>query len=203
MNTMRTSSDELTQLLFAWHKGDRAALDRLMPLIYDELRGIAHRYVKRRPQGQTIETTGLVHEVYLRFARRNPADWKDRSHFFAVCAQVMRNLLIDQARVRQSIKRGGELTQVELDEAAAVDRSLDEQLLALHAALERLAEIDLRKSRIVEMRYFGGMTMEEIALALSLSEITIKREWLKAKAWLYREIGPGASPIRREQPLAR
>jgi RNA polymerase sigma factor (TIGR02999 family) len=186
---MRQTPEELTQLLIAWHNGDRGALDLLMPLIYDELRQLAHRYLKRQPKGQTLQTTALVHEAYLRFAGRDAAEWRNRVHFFAVCAQVMRNLLIDHARARQSIKRGGDLHQIDLAEAAAVDAGQDEQLLALNAALERLAEIDLRKSRIVEMRYFGGMSAGEIAEELGLSEITIKREWLKARAWLYREIG--------------
>jgi RNA polymerase sigma factor (TIGR02999 family) len=162
-----------------------------MPLIYDELRNLAHRYVMRQPGGQTLQTTALVHETYLRFAGRDAARWQNRVHFFAVCAQVMRNLLIDHARARQSIKRGGDLCQVELNEAAAINSVLDEQLLALNAALERLAEIDPRKSRIVEMRYFGGMSGGEIAEVLGLSEIMIKREWLKARAWLYREIEQG------------
>ncbi len=186
---MTRTHEEVTQLLIAWHNGDRGALDLLMPMIYDELHNLAHRYVKQQPQGQTLQTTALVNEAYIRFAGRNAAKWRNRAHFFAVCAQVMRNLLIDHARARQSIKRGGDFSQVELDEAEAVDTVQDEQLLALNEALERLAVFDLRKSRIVEMRYFGGMSAEEIAEALGLSEITIKREWLKARAWLYREIG--------------
>jgi RNA polymerase sigma factor (TIGR02999 family) len=183
-----TPTPQLTDLLIAWRNGDRAALDRLMPLIYDELRRLAHRYVRRQPHEQTLQTTALVHEAYLRFAGPNARNWQNRVHFFAVCAQVMRNLLIDRARARQSLKRGGNLQQVELDDRAGVAASQDEHLLALHAALERLSAIDPRKSRIVEMRYFGGMTAAETADALGLSEITIKREWLKARAWLYREI---------------
>ena len=184
-----TQTQEVAQLLSQWRNGDPDALGKLMPLVYDELRHLAHRYVKQQPDGQTLQTTALVHEAYIRLAGRTAVNLQDRSHFFAVCAQVMRNLLIDRARARQAVKRGGGANQVELDEAKVLAPGQDEQLLALDAALERLAAFDSRKSRIVEMRYFGGMSAQEMAEALGISVVTVKREWLKARAWLYREIG--------------
>lgn len=187
---MTPSAQHVSQLLMAWREGDHGAFDRLMPMVYDELRRLAHRYMKRGPEGQTLQTTALVHEAYLRLAGQGEVDWQNRSHFFAVCAQVMRSLLVDRARSRYAIKRGGGLHKVELDDAAAQSPSPDEKLLALDEALERLAAIDPRKTRIVEMRYFGGMSVEETAQVLDLSPITIKREWSKARAWLYREMKP-------------
>ena len=185
---MKTSANEITGLLKAWRDGNKEALDKLMPLVYSELRGLAHRYVRREGPGQTIQTTSLVHEAYLRLVGRDEVAWQNRAHFFAVCAEVMRSLLIDRARARLAKKRGGGAHQVEFDEALSASPSRDENLLALNEALERLASVDERKSRIVEMRYFGGMSVEETALVLELSPITIKREWLKARAWLFREL---------------
>ncbi len=172
----------------AWREGDLGAFDRLMPMVYDELRRLAHRYMRRVPEGQTLQTTALVHEAYLRLVGQGDVDWQNRAHFFAVCAQVMRSLLVDRARSRYAIKRGGGLRQVELEDAGAKSPSQDEKVMALDEALERLAAIDPRKSRIVEMRYFGGMSVEETAQVLDVSPITIKREWSKARAWLYREM---------------
>jgi RNA polymerase sigma factor (TIGR02999 family) len=185
---MNTMSTEITGLLLAWREGNKEALDKLMPLVYGELRGLAHRYVRREGPGQTLQTTSLVHEAYLRLVGRDEVAWQNRAHFFAVCAEVMRSLLIDRARARLAKKRGGRANQVEFDEAFSAAPARDEGLLALHEALERLAAVDPRKSRIVEMRYFGGMSVEETAMVLELSPITIKREWLKARAWLYREL---------------
>lgn len=185
---MTPSTQQVSQLLIAWREGDAGAFDRLMPMVYDELRNLAHRYIRRAPGGQTLQTTALVHEAYLRLAGQMDVGWQNRSHFFAVCAQVMRSLLVDRARARYALKRGGGLRQVELDDAAAQSPTRDEQLLALDECLDRLAEIDPRKSRIVEMRYFGGMSVEEAAQVLNVSPITIKREWSKARAWLYREM---------------
>jgi RNA polymerase sigma factor (TIGR02999 family) len=185
---MTPSTQQVSQLLMAWREGDAGAFDKLMPMVYDELRRLAHRYMRRVPAGQTLQTTALVHEAYLRLAGHGEVDWQSRVHFFAVCAQVMRGLLVDRARSRYAIKRGGGLQQVELNDAALQGPSQDEQLLILDDALERLSAIDPRKTRIVEMRYFGGMSVEETAQALNLSPITIKREWSKARAWLYREM---------------
>ena len=185
---MTPSAQQVSQLLIAWREGDVSAFDRLMPMVYDELRRLAHRYMRRVPEGQTLQTTALVHEAYLRLAGYGDAAWQDRAHFFAVCAQVMRRLLVDRARSRYAIKRGGGSHQVELDDAIAVSPAQDEKLMALDEALERLAAIDPRKARIVEMRYFGGMSVEETGQVLDLSTTTIKREWSKARAWLHREM---------------
>src|SRR5215471_4813403 len=155
---MSQTPQELTQLLVEWRNGDQAAFRRIVPLVYNELRHLAHRYMKQQPQEHTLQTTALVHEAYVRLNGREAVDFQNRAHFFAVCAQVMRSLLIDRARARQSIKRGGGAAQVTADDQLAGDRECDQQLLALDAALDKLARIDSRKSRIVEMRYFGGMT---------------------------------------------
>lgn len=185
---MTPSTEQVSQLLMAWREGDLGAFDRLLPMVYDELRHLAHRYMRRVPAGQTLQTTALVHEAYLRLAGQGDVNWQNRSHFFAVCSQVMRGLLVDRARSRYAIKRGGGLQQVELNDDAAQTTTQDDNLLALDEALKRLAAIDPRKTRIVEMRYFGGMSVEETAQVLGLSPITIKREWSKARAWLYREM---------------
>lgn len=185
---MAPSPQEITQLLLAWRNGDNEALNRLIPLVYDELRQFAHRYMNKRFAGQTLQTTALVNEAYIRLVGQDQVDWQNRTHFFAVCARVMRNLLVDRARSRQADKHGGGARRVSLDDAAIVlpERQID--LLALDEALDRLAGIDPRKSQIVEMRYFGGMSVEETAEVLAVSSITVKREWLKARAWLYREM---------------
>lgn len=185
---MRPSPQEITQLLLAWRSGDSEALNRLIPLVYDELRRFAHRYMGRGFAGETLQTTALVHEAYMRMVGQDQVDWQNRTHFFAVCARVMRNLLVDRARSRQADRHGGGARRVSLDDAAVVvpERQID--LLALDEALDRLAGIDPRKSQIVEMRYFGGMSVEETAEVLAVAPITVKREWLKARAWLYREL---------------
>jgi len=188
---MTSSPQQVTELLHDWRNGDRQALDELMPLVYEELRRIAHRYMRRERPGQSMQTTALVNEAYLRLVGSAPVEWQDRAHFFAISATVMRHLLVDRARARQYEKRGGGARQVSLDEAAAVSPAQDLNLLALDEVLEKLAAIDERKSRLVELRYFGGLSAEEAAALLGVSEITVKREWLKAKAWLYRELTKG------------
>jgi RNA polymerase sigma factor (TIGR02999 family) len=185
---MTPSPQEVTQLLAAWRNGQPEALDQLMPLVYDELRRLARHYMAREGPGHTLQTTALVNEAYLRLAGQQPVDWQNRAHFFAVAAQVMRHLLVDHARARQYQKRGGGAQRVELEEAMVIAPEQDVELLALDEALSRLAALDLRKSRLVELRYFGGLSAAETAEVLGLSEITVKREWLKAKAWLYREL---------------
>lgn len=184
---MTHSPQAVTQLLLAWRGGDREAFDRLVPIVYDELRRLAHRYISKRHAGQTLQTTDLVNEAYLRLVGQDQVAWQDRAHFFAVAAQVMRSLLADRARAQGAAKRGGG-RQVSLDEAAVVVPERDIALLALDEALERMAAFDPRKLRIVELRYFGGLSVEETAEVMKLSPITIKREWLKAKAWLYSEL---------------
>jgi RNA polymerase sigma factor (TIGR02999 family) len=188
---MTSPPQQVTELLRSWRKGDRQALDELMPLVYEELRRIAHRYMQRERPGHSMQTTALVNEAYLRLAGSEPVEWQDRAHFFAISATVMRHLLVDRARARGYEKRGGGARQVSLDEAAIVSPAHDLDLLALDEVLEKLATIDERKSRLVELRYFGGLSAGETAEVLGVSEITVKREWLKAKAWLYRELTKG------------
>jgi len=189
---MSPSPQEVTQLLRDWRQGNRAAFDQLIPLVYDELRRLAKRHLQRQSPGHTLQTTALVHEAYLRLIEQQNIEWQNRAHFFAVAARAMRFLLVDHARARQYAKRGGGARQVTLDEVAVVSPERNTDLLALDEALSRLAALDPRKSQVVELRYFGGLSAEETAEALGVSEVTVKREWLKAKAWLYRELQPGA-----------
>lgn len=184
------SPQQVTQLLIDWRNGDRDALDQLMPLVYDELRRIAKRSRRAHPSGNTLQTTDLINEAYLKLAGKRGIDWQDRVHFFAVAARVMRYLLIDNARAKQSAKRGGGAAQISLNEVALISPERSREILALDEALERLAAMDERKSRIIEMRYFAGMSIEEVAEVLDVSEVTVKREWTRAKAWLYRELKP-------------
>jgi len=179
---------EITRLLRDWRGGNQAALDQLLPLVYDELRRLAGRYLRREPAGQTLQPTALVNELYLRLVDQPEVDWQNRAHFFAVAAQAMRFLLLDRARSKQQAKHGGGARQVELEETAVISAEPSTDLLALDEALTRLAVLDPRQGRIVELRYFGGLSTAEVAEVLGVSEITVKREWLKAKAWLYREL---------------
>lgn len=175
---------DVTQLLIDWRSGDESALDRLVPLVYSELRVMARRCLKGERDGHTIQTTGLVHEVYLRLVRSPNVQWRDRAHFFALTTQLMRRVLVDEARRRAFRKRGGQFTRVALEESvlAVPERSFD--LLALDEAMNRLAELSPRKCRVVELRTFGGLTVEETAEALGVSEDIVKREWRTAKLWL-------------------
>lgn len=184
----------ITQLLKQWRGGDQTALDQLMPLVYDELHALAQRAMNHQPGGHTLQTTALVNEAYLRLCDLPQVEWQDRAHFFAIASRVMRHLLVDHARAQDSAKRGGGIHRVELEEAAvyAPERSAD--LLALDDALNRLAVVDEKKSRIVELRYFGGLTVEEVAEVLGVAVINVKREWAKAKLWLYNELQIGGTP---------
>jgi RNA polymerase sigma-70 factor, ECF subfamily len=175
---------DVTQLLFDWRGGDESALDRLVPLVYSELRVMARRCLKGERDGHTMQTTGLVHEAYLRLVRSPHVQWRDRAHFFALTAQLMRRVLVDEARKKAFQKRGGALTRIALEESlvAVPERSLD--LLALDEAMNRLAEFSPRKCRVVEMRTFGGLTIEETAAVLDVSTDIVKREWRTAKLWL-------------------
>ena len=192
MTTMQ--ADDLTGLLIEWREGDEAALDKLTPLVYDEIRRIAHRYLQREREGHTLQTTALVNEAYLRLAGSQNVAWQNRTHFFAVTAQVMRHILIDHARRRSYVKHGGELRQVAFDDAlAGQEKTLMSQpraaeLLALDEALDELAKLDRRKSRVVELRYFGGLSLAETAEVLEVSLMTVRRDWRAAKAWLYRQV---------------
>jgi len=189
---MTVNADDLTGLLIEWGQGDKAALDRLTPLVYDEIRRIAHRYVQREREGQTLQTTALVNEAYLRLAGSANVQWQNRSHFFAVTAQVMRRILIDHARRRQYVKHGGDVQRVAFDaaisEAALMSQPRAAELLALDEALAELTRLDPRKGRVVELRYFGGLSLEETAKVLDVSSMTVRRDWRAAKAFLYEAV---------------
>jgi RNA polymerase sigma-70 factor (ECF subfamily) len=177
----------VTQLLFDWRGGNDSALEKVIGLVHDDLRRLAKRYMRRERPGHTLQTAALVSETYLRLLAQQGTDWQDRAHFFAVAARIMRNLLTDYARTRGRAKRDGAL-RVPLDESIAAGRERPPDLVALDEALDRLAAIDPRKAQIVELRYFVGLSVEETAEAIGVSDITVKREWLKAKAWLFREL---------------
>jgi RNA polymerase sigma factor (TIGR02999 family) len=183
----------VTELLVAWNGGDEAALDRLVPIVYAELQRLARRHLARE-SGEAPQTTALVHEAYLRLVDQRSVRWQSRAHFYAIAAQMMRRILIDHARARLSERRGGGAPHLPLDAAAEVSTERGEQLVALDEALGRLAEIDPRKSRVVEMRFFGGMSVEETAEALGISKVTVMRDWNTAKAWLQREVERAGGP---------
>lgn len=182
---------EITRLLADWSKGDREALERLTPLVHAELRRIARRQMSQERPGHTLQATALINEAYLRLAGRDGFEWHDRLHFFAVCAQVMRHVLIDHARARSRDKRGGGAAQVSLDGAAALAGEQPAGLLALDEALRSLEAADARKGRIIELRYFAGLTIEETAEVLGVAAITVRREERRARAWLYRSLAEG------------
>jgi len=179
---------EVTQLLIDWSNGDRAALDKLMPLLDEELRRLAHRYMRQERAGHTLQTTALINEAFLRLVNRKNLQWQNRAHFFGIAANLMRTILVDHARSHASAKRGGGAHKLELNEALVVSQQKASEVVALDEALKQLALIDPRQSRIVELRFFGGLTVEEAAEVLQLSPVTIKREWSTAKAWLYHEL---------------
>ena len=185
------SPQEITHLLVAWGNGDSRALQELMPLVYRELRRLAHGRLGRERPDHTLQTTALVHEAYLRLADQRDASWKNRAQFFAVAAQMMRRVLVDYARARQYTKHGGGAQQVDLDEAMVVWRDRAAEVVALDEALTSLAELDPRKGRVVELRFFGGLSIEETAEILGVSPGTVMRDWTLAKAWLQREMTHG------------
>lgn len=182
------SENDITQLLIAWRDGDAEALEALMPLVYQELHRLAHRYLGRDRREHTLQTTALVNEAYLRLVKQQDLPWQDRVHFFAVAAQMMRRILVDYARARHVQKRGGGARHVALDEALEVSDARAAEVAALDEALESLAVFDARKSRLVELRFFGGLSIEETAEVLGVSPGTVMRDWTLAKAWLQREI---------------
>ena len=188
MTTSTPSRQAVTQLLGDWSRGDAGALERLIPLVQPELHRLAHHYMSRERAGHTLQTTALINEAYLRLVDNSKPLWQNRNHFVAAAAQLMRRIMVDHARERLSLKRGGGAVRVTLDETAWVTDTRSEELLALDEALESLAALDPRKSQIVELRYFGGLTAEETAEFLSLSLRTVEREWNMAKAWLYRAL---------------
>jgi RNA polymerase sigma-70 factor (ECF subfamily) len=186
---IKPSPREITQLLLAWNNGEKEALDRLMPLVHQELHRLAHRYMRRERPGNTLQTSALVNEAYLRLIDSSRVRWQNRAHFFAISAQLMRRILVDLARDRHNLKRGGATTRLSLDEALTVAHERSGDLVALDEALITLASLDVRQSRVVELRFFGGLSNVEAAEVLKVSEGTIRRDWSLAKAWLQREMG--------------
>jgi RNA polymerase sigma-70 factor, ECF subfamily len=182
---------DVSILLRAWSEGDQNALDKLTPLVYNELRRLAQHYMSRERTGHTLQATALVNEAYLRLVDYKRMRWESRAHFFAVSAQLMRRILVDHAR-RHNLKRGAGVEHVALDETAVVGSDQGESLVALDGALQRLANFDQRKAQVVELRYFGGLSVEETAEVLKVSPITVKRDWSTARAWLCREMSVGA-----------
>ena len=183
--TDASPQQQVTQLLCDWRSGDGEALAKLIPLIQPELQRLAHRYMSRERAGHTLQTTALVDDAYLRLADSKHPQWENRAHFFAVAAGLMRRIMVDHARHRQALKRGGGAVMVALDEATMAAQSRGTELLALDEAMEKLATFDRRKAEVVEMRYFGGLTMEEIAEVLKIHVNTVTRDWTAARAWLF------------------
>ena len=185
------SPKEITQLLRAWSNGDESALAQLTPLVHAELHRLARRYLSKESPGHTLQATALVNEAYMRLIDWQNVEWQNRAHFFGVSAQLMRHILVDYARRRRSHKRGGDAIEVSLDQAAVLSNERAADFVALDDALRSLAEFDERKSKVVELRFFGGLSIEETAEVLKVSPSTIKREWSLAQAWLYRELKRG------------
>jgi len=185
---MKPPGHEITELLQAWRQGDERALEKLTPQVYRELHLAAKRCMARERDGHTLQTTALINELYLRLSDLKLIDWQNRTHFFALCARQMRRILTDQARARQSHKRGGGVEPVLFDEALMVAPETSTDLVAVDDALNQLAKVDERKSRVVEMRFYGGLSIEETAEVLKVSPVTVMRDWRLAKAWLQREL---------------
>ena len=182
---------EITELLRAWSGGDQKALAELAPIVYAELHRLAGRYMKRERPGHSLQTTALVNEAYMRLVDYKRMRWQNRAHFFAVSAQLIRRILVEHAR-RRNLKRGGNVEHVSLEQAAVVGGSQSDDLVALDDAMKRLAQFDSRKEKVVELRFFGGLSVDEIAEVLKVSTVTVMRDWSTAKAWLYRELAGGA-----------
>jgi RNA polymerase sigma factor (TIGR02999 family) len=191
---MRLNSAEITKLLRAWRAGDSSALDRLTPLVYDELRRLAHSYMQKERAGHTLQATALVNEAFVRLVDGKAVDWNDRTHFFAVSARIMRRVLVDAARTRAAAKRGGHAKQVEhstafdFDRLPAVDSDPSAQVCALDDALDALARLDPRRAQVIELRFFGGLSVEDTGAVLGISPQTVMRDWKLARAWLAREL---------------
>jgi len=185
---MKASAHEMTQLLVAWGDGDGEALHKLLPLVHEELHRLAHRYMRRENGGHTLQTSALVNEAYIRLIDQKEVRWQNRAHFFGIAAHIMRRILVDYARARKYQKRGGGARRVEIDEPMIVSPERAAEVVAIDEALVRLAEIDPRKSQLVELRFFGGLSIEETAEVLKVSPGTVMRDWTLAKAWLRRQI---------------
>jgi len=181
-------NNEVTRLLESWSNGRPEALDELMPLVYQELRKMAKQYMNSQPSGHTLQTTALIHEAYLKLADNREKNWQNRAHFFAVAAQAMRHILVDHARSHQTEKRGGETKIISFEDVAIISNQRANELVALDEALKNLSELDERKGRVVELRYFGGLSVEETAEVLKISPQTVMRDWRFAKTWLLREL---------------
>ena len=178
----------ITELLVGYGRGDKESLDKLMPVVYEELRRQAARYLRREQPGYTLQTTALIHEAYVRLVDQRNVQWQNRAHFFGIAAQMMRRILVDHARAKKRAKRGGSDVRVSLGDATVAVKGQDLDVVALDEALERLAQIDEQQSRVVELRFFSGLTVEETAEVLHISTATVKRDWNMAKAWLHREL---------------
>jgi RNA polymerase sigma factor (TIGR02999 family) len=183
-----SESGDVTGLLKAWGTGDRGALDRLTPRVYDELRRMSRKYMRNERMGHTLQATALVNDVYIRLVDAGSVDWKDRAHFFAVCAQMMRRILVDSARARGSRKRGGGVVKIDMEDACVGAPDRDASTVALDDALNELAKFDPRKAQVIELRYFGGLSVEETAEVLKISPQSVMRDWKLAKVWLMREL---------------
>jgi RNA polymerase sigma factor (TIGR02999 family) len=190
---MRPASNQITELLQSWNQGDQGAIDKLVPLVYNELHRLAQHYMSDERPGHTLQTTALVNEAYLRLVDSAPANWEGRTHFFGVCARVMRRILVDWARARQALKRGGDMSALDLNEALAAAKQPGNDLVAIDDALQLLAAVDPRKSQVVELRFFGGLSVKETAEVLKISPETVQRDWKLAKIWLRRELSVGHS----------
>ena len=184
---------DVTRLLADWSNGDRRALDELLPLVYGELRRLAAAYLRRERSMHTLQSTALVHEAFLRMVNQRDVEWRGRAHFFGIAAQMIRRILVDHARAQRTAKRGSGAMRLELDESLAAAQQRDLDLIALDDALARLAEMDERQSRIVELRFFAGLSVEDTAEVMGISTATVKREWASARAWLFREVA--AAPV--------
>lgn len=190
----RQSANEITQLLQGWHAGDRGALDTLLPIVYKELRRLAHFHLRKERPDHTLQSAALVHEAYCRLVGQSPPELENRTHFFAVAAQLMRQILVDYARRHRAVKRGASMCKISLDDAAVLPQRKDTNVLAVDDALKGLAKIDPRQSRVVELRFFAGLSLEEISDAMGIAPATVQRDWTAARAWLHREIVRRASP---------
>ena len=193
MNKLSPSKPhEITELLEQWSGGNQAALDQLYPLVYEELRRLARSYMRREPKGHTLQTTALINEAYVRLVDQHSVRWQNRSHFFAISAQIMRRILVDHARQHLQAKRGGGAKRISLDEVMIVAKERSEEVLMLDEALANLARLDPRRSQVVELRYFAGLNNSEIASVLKISENTVMRDWNLARAWLYQQLSETA-----------
>jgi RNA polymerase sigma factor (TIGR02999 family) len=188
---MKTTPSQVTELLRRWSNGDQEALDSLVPLVYQDLRRLANYYLQREPQAQTLQSTALVHEVYLRMCKQQGPQWEGRAHFFAVAAKMIRRILVDHARRKSAGKRGGKFQPNELEAALTLPVPASLDLLALDESLQELDKFDTRKCRVVEMRFFGGLEAKDIAKVLGTTEATVRRDWKIARAWLYRRLQGG------------